>query len=466
MGSPPHHGPAAPPLWRQLQVAARVVQGVRQGRSLSTQLSRVEPALRPGAQALSFHALRWLGLAEALRGQLARRAPPLAADALLCTSLALAQPEAQAPYEVFTLVDQAVEAAKRDPALRPQAAFINACLRRFMRERAALMEAVAQDPVARWNHPPWWIERLQRDHPAHWAAILATAQQPAPMDLRVNLQRTSVADFCARLAAHGIGARALGGTAVRLQRPQAVTDIPGFSDGHASVQSATAQRAASLLLGDSMDAAPLVLDACAAPGGKTAHLLEHCPHARVVALEIDPARSQRIGENLTRLGLQADLRVADAADVTSWWRGELFDAILLDAPCSASGIVSRHPDVRWLRRASDVAQLAAQQDRLLRALWPLLQPGGRLLYCTCSVFLEEGQDRIQTFLVNNSDAVLLPSPGHLLPGGADQPQPVGDNGGRDDGFYYALLCKQPLADPPASAGDAELGVAAGGPGMG
>ena len=211
MGSPPHHGPAAPPLWRQLQVAARVVQGVRQGRSLSTQLSRVEPALRPGAQALSFHALRWLGLAEALRGQLARRAPPPAADALLCTSLALAQPEAQAPYEVFTLVDQAVEAAKRGPALRPQAAFINACLRRFLRERAALMEAVAQDPVARWNHPPWWIERLQRDHPAHWAAILATAQQPAPMDLRVNLQRTTVADFCARLAAHGIGAGALGG---------------------------------------------------------------------------------------------------------------------------------------------------------------------------------------------------------------------------------------------------------------
>ena len=164
--------------------------------------------------------------------------------------------------------------------------------------------------------------------------------------------------------------------------------------------------------------------------------------------------------------MQADLRVADAADVTSWWRGELFDAILLDAPCSASGIVSRHPDVRWLRRASDVTQLAAQQDRLLRALWPLLQPGGRLLYCTCSVFLEEGQDRIQTFLVNNSDAVLLPSPGHLLPGGADQPQPVGDNGGRDDGFYYALLCKQPLAEPPASAGDADLGVAAGGPGMG
>ena len=186
-----------------------------------------------------------------------------------------------------------------------------------------------------------------------------------------------------------------------------------------------------------------MLDACAAPGGKTAHLLELCADARVTALEIDAVRSARIRDNLQRLGLQADVRVADAADLPGWWRGERYDAILLDAPCSASGIVSRHPDVRWLRRESDIAQLAAQQDRLLQALWPLLEPGGRLLYCTCSVFVQEGRDRVEAFLAHHSDARLLPSPGHLLPGAPEGAGALGDNGARDDGFYYALLHKRP-----------------------
>ena len=434
---------SAPPLWRQLQLVAQAVQGVREGRSLSAQLEQVEPALRPGVQALSFHALRWLGTAEVLRRALARRAPPPAVDALLCTALALAQPEPSALYDTFTLVNQTVEAARRQPALRVQSAFVNACLRRFLRERAALMATALQDPVARWNHPTWWIERLQRDHPQHWQAILAAAQQPAPMDLRVNLQRTEVAAFHAALAGVGVPAEALGGAAVRLHKPLPVQAIPGFAEGHASVQSAAAQRAAPLLLDGWQGAAPAVLDACAAPGGKTAHLLELCADARVTALEIDAVRSARIRDNLQRLGLQADVRVADAADLPGWWRGERYDAILLDAPCSASGIVSRHPDVRWLRRESDIAQLAAQQDRLLQALWPLLQPGGRLLYCTCSVFVQEGRDRVEAFLAHHSDARLLPSPGHLLPGAPEGAGALGDNGARDDGFYYALLHKRP-----------------------
>ena len=434
---------SAPPLWRQLQLVAQAVQGVREGRSLSAQLEQVEPALRPGVQALSFHALRWLGTAEVLRRALARRAPPPAVDALLCTALALAQPEPSALYDTFTLVNQTVEAARRQPALRVQSAFVNACLRRFLRERAALMATALQDPVARWNHPTWWIERLQRDHPQHWQAILAAAQQPAPMDLRVNLQRTEVAAFHAALAGVGVPAEALGGAAVRLHKPLPVQAIPGFAEGHASVQSAAAQRAAPLLLDGWQGAAPAVLDACAAPGGKTAHLLELCADARVTALEIDAVRSARIRDNLQRLGLQADVRVADAADLPGWWRGERYDAILLDAPCSASGIVSRHPDVRWLRRESDIAQLAAQQDRLLQALWPLLEPGGRLLYCTCSVFVQEGRDRVEAFLAHHSDARLLPSPGHLLPGAPEGAGALGDNGARDDGFYYALLHKRP-----------------------
>lgn len=435
----PRPAEPAPPLWRQLQLVAQLVQGVREGRSLSAQLEQVEAALRPGVQALSFHALRWWGTAVTLRGLLARRAPPAGADALLCTALALAQPEPDALYAPFTLVNQTVEAAHRQRALRPQAAFINACLRRFLRDRETLMGTALQDPVGRWNHPRWWIERVQRDHPAHWQAILSAAQHPAPMDLRVNLQRTAVADFTAALNREDLAAEALGGAALRLQKPQPVALIPGFAQGLASVQSAAAQRAAPLLLGDWACASPTVLDACAAPGGKTAHLLELRPAARVTALEVDAVRAARIGDNLQRLGLQADVRIADAGQLPDWWRGERYDAILLDAPCSASGIVSRHPDVRWLRRESDIAQLAAQQDRLLQALWPLLQPGGRLLYCTCSIFVEEGQARVEAFLARHSDALLLPSPEHLLPLAPSGGPALGDNGARDDGFYYALL---------------------------
>ncbi|MDO5289129.1 MAG: 16S rRNA (cytosine(967)-C(5))-methyltransferase RsmB [Pseudomonadota bacterium] len=435
--------PSVVPLWRQLQAAARLLCGVREGRSLTPQLEAVDTALRPGAQALSFHALRWLGLAQGLRERLAARRPPAAVDALLCTALALLAPEGPLAYPPFTLVDQAVEAAKRDKALRAHAALVNACLRRFLREQASLMAAVRQtDEVARWNHPRWWIERLRRDHPQHWQAILQAAQGHPPMVLRVNVQRIGVADFMAQLAQAGMPATALGGAAVQLDKPCPVTQLPGFADGWVAVQSASAQMAAPLLLDGLPAAAPRVLDACAAPGGKTAHLLALRPRAQVLALEVDSTRAPRIGQNLARLGVQADVRVADAARPAQWWRGERYDAILLDAPCSASGITARHPDVRWLRREADIAQLAAAQDALLHALWPLLLPGGRLLYCTCSVFRQEGSERIQMFAAHHADAVLLPSPGHLLPGLDGSAAALGDNAGRDDGFYYALLDKR------------------------
>ncbi|MDO5626178.1 MAG: 16S rRNA (cytosine(967)-C(5))-methyltransferase RsmB [Pseudomonadota bacterium] len=450
--TPPSTSPAAPvPLWRQLQAAARLVRGVREGQSLTPQLDQVPPALRPGAQALAFHALRWLGLAEGLRTRLVQRRPSPAADALLCTALALlASEEGQAAYTPFTLVDQAVEAAKHDKAMRPQAGLLNACLRRFLRERAALLAAVTTDDPAhapsRWNHPRWWVERLKRDHPQAWQAALQAAQAHPPMVLRVNIARVSVPDFMQHLAQAGMAATHLGNAAVQLARPCPVAHIPGFADGWAAVQSASAQLAAPLLLEGlpgSVDGRPLrVLDACAAPGGKTAHLLALRPQAHVTALELDAMRARRIGENLARLGLQADVRVADAAAPAQWWQGEPFDAVLLDAPCSASGIASRHPDVRWLRREADIAQLAATQDRLLHALWPLLKPGGRLLFCTCSVFCEEGSERVQTFLAHHTDAAALPAPGHLLPTPPGMAGAVGDNAPRDDGFYYALLEKR------------------------
>ncbi|MBC7720075.1 MAG: 16S rRNA (cytosine(967)-C(5))-methyltransferase RsmB [Chitinophagaceae bacterium] len=435
------------PLWRQLQGAASVLQAVRDGQSMTPALDDVDAALRPGVQALSFHALRWLGRAEALRQQLAKRPPPPEVDALLCVALALCWSEQQAPYSPFVLVDQAVEAAKRSEATLHQASFINGCLRRFLRERDALVAKTDQNPQAVWNHPQWWIDQLRKDHPDHWQAILRANNAKAPLMLRVNLQKTTQAAYLHALSAMNIEAFELGNCGVVLRDARAVPSLPGYAQGHFSVQDAAAQRAAPLLLDGLEDALPAgqrlhILDACAAPGGKTAHLLE-MSHADVLALDIDARRCERIGHNLQRLGLSASVVVGDAARPAEWWDGRLFDAILLDAPCTASGIVRRHPDVRWLRRPTDIAQLADVQAALLQTLWPLLKKGGRLLYCTCSVFKAEGDRQVQTFVMHHTDARLMPSPGHLLPQnsaiGADFPDNLICE---HDGFYYALLEKQ------------------------
>ncbi|MDM0002713.1 16S rRNA (cytosine(967)-C(5))-methyltransferase RsmB [Variovorax sp. J22P240] len=439
--------PGSPPLWRQLQLTAAALASIRSGVSGSVAFEAVDPHLRPGVQALGFQVLRWLGRAEALRRQLAKRTPPPAADALLCTALALAWDAERSPYEPFTLVDQAVEAAKRNPGTRAQASFINACLRRFLRERDELVTATEREPVAQWNHPRWWIERLKREHPRDWQRVLAADNTQAPMTLRVNVRKTDVASFRRALEAASLQAVPVGATGLQLTRARPVQQLPGFLDGEFSVQDAAAQLAAPLLL-DGLRAqgpSPMrVLDACAAPGGKTAHLLEFAAPAaiEVTALEVDAVRSRRIDETLSRLGMSAKVVVADASRPAQWWDGVPFDAILLDAPCTASGIVRRHPDVRWLRRESDIEQLALQQAMLLASLWPLVRPGGRLLYCTCSVFKEEGAHQIEAFLAHNTDARLLPSPGHLLPQSGVNARGVPDNPlGDHDGFFYALLEK-------------------------
>jgi 16S rRNA (cytosine967-C5)-methyltransferase len=429
-----------------------VLAAIRRGESATPALARVNGELRPGVQALSFHVLRNLGRAEALRRQLAKRPPPPQADALLCTALALAWREEGAPYPAFTLVDQAVEAAKRGPETKPQQAFINACLRRFLRERGPLVAATDADPVARWNHPDWWVARLRQDHPQHWQQILEANNAPAPMTLRVNTRRIAVGEMRQRLAAAGIATEPVGASGLILKQPKPVEAIPGFADGLVSVQDAGAQLAAELLLAQVNASQPLrILDACAAPGGKTAHLCELAPAAEVLALDVDPARCERIHQNLQRLGLQAQaqVRTADAGDPPAWWDGQPFDAILLDAPCTASGIVRRHPDVRWLRRESDIGQLAAQQKRLLTALWPLVKPGGSLLYCTCSVFRAEGDAQITAFLAHHSTAALQHGPGHLLPGSGGAAGGVLENLPSDhDGFFYAVLQKSAI-DAPA-----------------
>jgi 16S rRNA (cytosine967-C5)-methyltransferase len=394
------------------------------------------------------------------------------ADALLCSALALAWDEAAAPYDPHTLVNQTVEAAKKNRNTQGQANFLNACLRRFLRERDVLVLACdgavadthgnAVKPevskpglVAKWNHPLWWIELLQRDYPEQWQSILESNNQAAPMAVRVNVQRTSREALLAQWEKVGLTAKPVGDYGLVLDKARAVQDIPGFVDGLWSVQDPAAQCAAPLLLsgllvtdaiaeGNKGHTALRVLDACAAPGGKTAHLLELLePGSQVIALDIDAKRCERIDQNLQRLGLKAEIVIADAAQPKTWWDGQQFDAILLDAPCSASGIVRRHPDVRWLRRASDIAQLAAIQKNLLKTLWPLLKQGGRMLYVTCSVFREEGELQVKTFVEHNTDCTLHPCLGHLRPQNSLTPAALVDNlAGDHDGFYYALLEKR------------------------
>jgi 16S rRNA (cytosine967-C5)-methyltransferase len=451
---------------------ADAVQAVRAGASLNDALARVPLAARPGTQALAFRVLRCLGSAQWARRRLASRTPPPPIEAMLLTGLGLLWPADEMPYAPHVLVDQAVEAMNRRGS--KNAAFVNAVLRRFLRERDALTAEAQADPVARWNHPVWWIERLNADWPRDWQAILDADNARPPMTLRVNARRMSAEAYVGRLAQAGIQARvlaagapaaavdaragapaglgsdgrppalALPSHAVQLASPLPVEKVPGFAEGDVSVQDLNAQRAAPLLAAH-LPPGARVLDACAAPGGKTAHLLE-LGDFDVLAIDRDPARLVRVGATLARLGLRAQTLAADAAEPGTWWDSRPFEAILLDAPCTASGIVRRHPDIRWLRRATDVAQLAVQQQRLLAALFPVLAPGGRVLYCTCSVFRAEGQAQIDAFLQREPAASLVPSPlspGHLLPladNGA-QHAPTGAPGVSiaPDGFFHALI---------------------------
>ena len=450
------------PLQQLLLQAADAVQAVRQGRSLTDVLARCPRELRPGTQALSFLVLRQLGAAQALRRQLAPKAPPPKVENLLLCALALLWPSDDPPYAAHTVVDQAVRAMRQRAA--PSAGFVNAVLRRFLREREALVQGLQRDPVAHHNHPQWWIDRVRQDWPQHWQGILAANNSRPPMTLRANARQGSAAAYQARLAEQGMASRLLGEQlpqALLLDRPQPVSALPGFEQGAVSVQDAAAQIAAPLTVAALQGRTPQgqdlalpalppgarVLDACSAPGGKTAHLLE-LQSLDLLALDADPERLARVEDNLRRLQLQAQVRAVDARQTAQWWDGRPFDAILLDAPCSASGIVRRHPDVRWLRRPEDIAQLARIQAELLDALWPLLKPGGRLVYATCSLFKAEGQDQVDAFLQRQPDARAVECTGltgHLLP--------VPDNGAQDaagqavplDGFFYALLLKSPAS---------------------
>jgi len=375
---------------------------------------------------LTLGTLRDYGRVHALVGALARGARPQPeVEALLWCALHAQRSGRYAPH---TVVDQAVRACELIG--RSQAKpYVNAILRNDLRHRTAIEPRVAADPEGRWRHPQWWIERVQRQHPGHWESILEAGNAHPPMCLRVNRRRETVATYLRRLAEGGIAARPLGGEAVLLERPLPTSRLPGFAEGDVSVQDYGAQRAAGLL--DLTDG-QRVLDACASPGGKAAHVLERAAVA-LTALELHAARARVVGENLKRLDLPAEVRVADCSRPESWWTGPAFDRVLADLPCTASGVVRRHPDVKWLRRETDVASCAARQARMLAALWRVLAPGGKLLYVTCSVFAEENEAVVERVLRWTPDAHRLPLPD----GGASTFLPCAEH----DGFFFALLAK-------------------------
>jgi 16S rRNA (cytosine967-C5)-methyltransferase len=459
----PRGKPTPTTLAQQLVQVANFLIALRAGHSWATAQFDVENAQRAGIQAITFAVLRHLGQAHALRVALAPKKPVPAADALLTAALALLcaqsaeDPPPGAVYADHVIVSQAVEAIKLQPHLAAQSSFINACLRRFLRERGALLQHLRSNLEAQFNHPLWWVRQVQRDWPDDWQALLNANRHSAPLTLRINEQKCTVAGMESALSATefivNTDMQAVAHTGLQLSRSLPVSQLPGYSEGWFSVQDAAAQLAAPLLLealgGTQPSVKPLrILDACAAPGGKTSHLLEWAAHrhiaVEVIALDVDAQRCERIEENLKRLGLEARIIAADAARPTDWHDGQPFDGILLDAPCTASGIVRRHPDIPWLRRDADIPSLAAQQKRLLDALWPLVKPGGALLYCTCSVFKQEGSQQIEAFVTHNTSAQSLPAPGHLLPLNRTVSSPMPENSlGGHDGFFYALLRKRP-----------------------
>ena len=417
------------PLAEALTAAAALVARVAAGRSLSAELERANrDSGSHAAQAdLCYGTLRRYGRSQAIVSALSRRAGTtdrLVEALLWCSFYALESGR----YAEYTVVDQAAHACV---ALQRTGAkgYVNALLRNFLRARAGLEARLGADEVAHHWHPKWWIDRVRTAYPSAWEQVLAAGNTHPPMCLRVNARRASPQEYAARLAAEGISARRVGAQGLLLDKPVPVDRLPGFAQGEVSVQDAGAQRAAGLL---QLHAGQRVLDACAAPGGKSAHILESAS-VELTALDADAVRCAGIARDQERLGLGAQVRAADCTALDTWWDGAAFERILADVPCSASGVARRHPDMKWLRREADIAAFAVRQARILDSLWRTLAPGGKLLYVTCSVFTEENDAVVDAFAARTPGArrANLPegAPAQLLPG----PE--------HDGFFFALLEK-------------------------
>jgi 16S rRNA (cytosine967-C5)-methyltransferase len=415
--------------------AAEIFGETLSGRSLTAAFEdafrrhgKLSAAERSVVREICYEGLRSLGLIEAQLAKLLLtpvRHPAL--RHLLLVGLAQLNFTRAKPYAI---VDHAVQAADRlgQPAAR---GLVNAVLRNYLRRKDELSRDRWTTPEARYGFPGWWMEKLREQHPGDWEAIAECANRHPPMTLRVNRRRTTVEAYLGTLQAAGIPARSLGAEAVLIE-PRSVLEVPGFAEGLVSVQDAGAQMAAGLM--DLKDG-QRVLDACAAPGGKSGHILERA-EVDLLAIDQDAARVPRIKENLTRLALPAIVRCADAARPETWWDGKPFQRILVDAPCSGSGVARRHPDIRWNRRPSDMCKFATLQADLLSGVWQVLENSGKLLYATCSIFDEENEQVVNAFLARQADARLIFPDAHTLEGGRVLP-----NDDRD-GFFYALLEKR------------------------
>ena len=413
-----------------LRDAATMVARVAAGTSLAEEFERVADEGIPTPRAvlidLTHGTLRRYGRVQAIVRQLSRRASGDAVvEALLWCSLYALESQR---YAAYTVVDQTVRACSQLERWSAKG-YVNAVLRAYLREHASLEARIHAAPEARYQHPRWWIERLKESY-GNWEEILAAGNSHPPMCLRVNRRRSSAEAYRARLEASAIQARAVGEQALLLERPVPVERLPGFAEGDVSVQDFGAQRAAHCL---ELAAGQRVLDACAAPGGKAGHILEYAD-VELTALEAEAGRCRRLERNLSRLGLTARILSADCTRPEAWWDGVPFDRVLADVPCSASGIARRHPDIKWLRRNNDIGAFAGRQGSILDALWQVLQPNGKLLYATCSVFAPENDVVIDAFVARTQRAVRLP----LADGAPAQGLP---DAGRD-GFFYALIQKQ------------------------
>jgi 16S rRNA (cytosine967-C5)-methyltransferase len=419
--------------------AARTLGLVLGGRSLTEALAESKqriaaPTLAAAMQDLCYNALRSYGLVDTALDRLLQT--PLTAISLRGLLLAALAELAARPQSAHAVVHQSVEAAALLGQSRAKG-LVNAVMRNFQRRMPELVAEIESTEPGRYRHPQWWIDALRAAYPDRWESVLLDSNRHPPMILRVNRRRLSAEAYLEKLREAGLAARPLGEQAVLLDKPCRVERLPGFGAGEVSVQDLGAQRAARLLdVGEGMR----VLDACAAPGGKTGHVLE-LVQCELVAVDADRARAARISENLSRLRLAARVVVADCREPETFCEGKPFHRILLDAPCSASGVVRRHPDIKWRRREGDIAEFGRTQAQLLDALWRVLAPGGKLLYATCSVFPEENGAQVRDFLLRQPEAESLPLPhfpgwddcsaGQILPSAVS------------DGFYYALLRKLP-----------------------
>ena len=419
--------------------AAQAVAFVLEGTALPQALAKVfaqtnaSPQTRGAIQDISYRTMRQVGRVDALLTLMTSKPPepPLLYSLMCCALTLIVKVEGEEPpYEDFIVVDQAVNAAASSAHMVFAKGMVNAILRRFLREQTALIATVMKQASAAWNYPQWWVDQTKAAYPQDWQTILHSGNQAPPLTLRVNQQQISVADYLVKLEENQMLATQIGPFAVRLAKPVPVLQIPGFEDGMVSVQDAAAQLAAPLL---DVHAGMRVLDACAAPGGKTCHLLE-MENIDLLALDSDPKRAERIHENLLRLKLSANVKLGDAGK-TDWWDKQQFDRILADVPCTASGVVRRHPDIRWLRRKLDAVQLSSSSARLLDNLWQMLKPEGKLLLVTCSIWPMESELQAASFALRHG-AIRLDAPGQLLP------KLVGNND--HDGLFYALFQKPPV----------------------